>query len=397
MIYVTPEFIDKYNSCGNDQILIPSHGLYDDIIKRLKNLDEVHMMAIHGLTQLVPSDQIYQAAKARLKYPAVQFRVAEFQEDLDDTDPKKWVRYDKVDVMIYDANDSAVKTISMAYNTALLAIALYEGDLMTLLRFTIDDYSGRFHTALTRLASEVRTHLKFSNGENAVDIDIRACQPMLFCSLLGSLGYDELGKFVGNHDFYEKFESMMQDKYYDSFEFKDAEQRNNTKLEFVRTSYSTGGSFLGFVRKSAQLIESMSGSEKAHKYRELMYQLADGESQLNKDQGFYVPDITRRINTGYEMRCKSSSLPKRLQSAEVNIVFGANGVLDRLIRAGVPTCTTIHDAIIVPESYAEIANSIMRSTFIEFTKCDKYGFEVATHCDVLKPSHQGKNYEVTYN
>lgn len=389
--WINPEFT-KELSAKSELVCIPSNGIFNNTISRLAGLDDVHFAAIYSILKLKVSKQMHNAALKRLQMPASERYVREGFED-EEEEYKIYGYRQALNVTYNDKNGKNKRDINITSQTANIIEAMYNFDILPLLRFTIDDYSGRLHTPITRLMSEVRNNLRWSDDSQVVDIDIRACQPTLFLGLLAKHGYPELASEVGNKDFYKFLASELKHTDYDALVMS-KEERTDYKLLFMESDYSTGSSFKRFVKMLAEVVMRKSGEDKANEFIKFMYELANGKSELNINDGFEIQHRLRVYDNGYSYFYVPSALPKRMQCQEVDIMFGKDGVLERLIKAGITQYTTIHDAILVKEADAELAHDIMQSTFVEKLGCIDSGLKIDAKMEVLNP---GPDFECDWD
>jgi hypothetical protein len=385
--WINPNITKILNN--KEVIAIDSNGIFDNLSKTIESTDDNYFGAIAGLLKLQVSDQIYNSALVRLGMDSVKRVVKEGYEE-SNNDQEKYEIVNSIPVDLFDASGAFCCQVMLSIQTANIIVAIHDFDLFTLLRYTIDDYSKRLHTSITRLKSEAREHLRFNDGENIADIDIQSCQPMIFCSLLAQYGFPELASEVGNKDFYKYLASHINQVDYDLYEFKN-DERKKYKLLFMKSDYSTGAHFRKFVKSIAEIVNKKSGMTRATELINLMYALADGKSELNIKEGFETNYRTQMTKNGFKRNSYlPSALPKRMQSKEVEIMYGKNGVCEKLNSAGIPF-TTIHDAILVPESAKEWAHKIMQETFSEKLNCANSGLQIVAKMEILTPNYS-KNW-----
>lgn len=246
--------------------------------------------------------------------------------------------------------DSAVKDIelyksghkdemTMDYGSACIIKALYEKDYEKIISWSIDNYSGRFHSVVTRLSSKYRKRMTTIEGERSVEVDLRSAQPsILFSTIEKELGYrSPIADSCMNGTFYEEFAVRTGlAKSIDEVQ-NDESLRKKAKMLFMHGCYSSSLRNLNEVGRFNRAIKSW--DEKAYRY---------------------IQSKRRSLEVG---GVRKSLLPKTMQMEEVKLIL--INVVESCINKGVMEITTIHDCIKCKESDAELVRVIMKEEFLK--------------------------------
>lgn len=217
-----------------------------------------------------------------------------------------------------------------------IVIDLYEGNAVSLLRISRDDYAGRLHHVLSSLKKSLREKLRFRGGEESVEVDVHACQPTLLMNYFKNEingGRCKLLELLKGEDFYNYFGEVLE------------VTRKEMKVITLNFMY-TNTSNKYYVNSVNQNVY----------YFGLLLKELD-------------PDLFEFIESfkGYRLR-HSSELPRMMQMYEVKIF---NKIWSILHELGIEF-TTIHDAIKCRKSDALRVKSIMEEVFgiynVEFLK-----------------------------
>lgn len=182
--------------------------------------------------------------------------------------------------------------------------------------FKVDDFSGRIHTPITNLKKEYRKNLKFY-GENTASLDIATFQPTLLAKVLfDNIGANDFSTYIyQQNDIY----LLIQDKL-------KLETREQAKTEFCTILFGKGNSRLSKLFPNADWIDWINDFKKL----EIL------ENPSNKLKPY-------------------TNLVWLLQNYEVKLM---NKIWNTLVINEIPFIT-VHDEIIVPESYKLDAYMIM--------------------------------------
>jgi len=378
--WINPDVLEEVYS-DSEMILVPSNTIYESTIDQYRNLKRSYQAAIAGLLKLKVSDQLYEAALKRIK-SSVKGEVLNGDEDNEDAE---LIYRNKITIRVRDAKNVPI-SVELTSQAANVIIAMHEFDLFTLLRYTIDDYSGRLHTVITRLTKNLRSHLIWNDGESVCDSDIQSCQPMLLTGLLARDGYPEVAEMVQDKDFYKFMAAVANKEDYDSFELS-AIARKEEKSLFMGAAYGKGKDHTKFVDMLADIIVKRRGSEEAgDEFRKYFLELIDGQSERNIRDGYIVTHRKRVLDNGHIENYLPSALPKRMQSMEVEIMFGEDGVIERLIRAGINDFTTIHDSVVIRKRDMKLAQEIMQATFTDKLQCEGTGLVITAKTEEFTTS-----------
>lgn len=186
--------------------------------------------------------------------------------------------------------------------------------------FTIDDFSGRVHTPVTSLKSELRSHLLLYD-QSTIGIDIVTMQPLLLGNILKeNIGENEYSKWIeSGEDIY----TLLQKK-------ARLQSREEGKKRFFEILFSPAN------EKLAQLF---------------------GDSDWISWINFYKKQPEPR--NPHSATKPHSNLAWLLQSTEVSLM---RKVWKNLIEDNIPFLS-VHDEIIVRQSDQDTAEVILRNLF----------------------------------
>lgn len=229
--------------------------------------------------------------------------------------------------------------MTMDFGSASIIKATYEKDYEKIISWSIDNYSGRFHSVVTRLSSEYRKRMVTLEGERTVEIDLRSSQPsILFSTIERELGYKSpIAESCMKGQFYE--ELAVRSGLAKSIEDVSSNEnlRDRAKLLFMQGCYSSSLRNIYDVGLFNKAIKSW--DEKAYQYIQ------------SRRKSLVVGGV------------RKSSLPKIMQEEEVKLVLGS--VVSSCIENGILEITTIHDCIKCRESDAESVREIMKEEFFK--------------------------------
>jgi hypothetical protein len=258
-------------------------------------------------------------------------------------------------------------------------------------RFTVDSYSGRCHTLITRMKTETRREITL-NDNKFKEVDISACQP----TLLGLIALrdnpnikSEWLEHCLKGDFYEwvtDITNLMNGypnklELITTLEYQDYHKNNMSSAIQKMKKHIGDANPYKFYRpmvksfimtflfsktsiKSMEKIKDNSGCLKRFQYNLITY-LKSNEPEIYNII-VWSRDKKNLIPKSKDPTKKSSPLPKKLQQEEVIFM---KSVIQNL--SNIDYFYTVHDCIGCLESDAEKVKQIM-----EQTSMDMYGFKL---------------------
>lgn len=212
---------------------------------------------------------------------------------------------------------------------------------MILKSFSIDEYSGRFHSALTAFDSEARKRIRYKDRK-MVEIDIVSSQPtilnILFKKKVESLNIDSrVSRSIDEGSFYELIMDVA------------GVDRKTAKLSVMWLLFSQW--------KNSQILDGLGSSEYKDQQEVIRKFL---EWMKCEDRFFYQFIDNMKSDANYP-------LPKRLQMMEVDLIkHMLKSIKDAGYTEGI---YTVHDCIGCPEDVSESILDIMKQSSLNYLKC----------------------------
>lgn len=217
------------------------------------------------------------------------------------------------------------------YGQHVLLDRMVDGD-----RYFVVDDQGRVHTPLTTLPREYRKYVTVGKYDNFTSVDVRNCQPLLLSLLLGTTERGEGREYTGLVAIYESFglnqlrKSCLDGTLYDMLKLETEYGRDEQKAYLLAILY---GDPAHNDTKTGRAIEKL------------------------------FPGVLSLVAAEYDAR-QRGKLARRMQRAESDLMItgAAKTFMDKF--EGVPVFT-VHDCLVVPTSYADAAEHVVREAWIK--------------------------------
>lgn len=287
-----------------------SNKLYNNITK----LDDAHMIQLFTIFNYRVSNRLYKAACNRIKLGASEYSGS-------DIEIMKSLKEFKDDC-IYINKETGVK-IGIGYGSALTLRAIKEHDFIYLSNCTIDSYSGRFHTVMTRLQKNIKINLSYGeNYDKLVEFDIKSSQPSILANMIQKKDGGKMLKTIEDGNFYETLAKVHEDR--TGYKMS----RDEAKQWWMLGAYS-------------------------NKFSECMEEFHEDLKLISLEAAEFVKHIKLRGKGN-----SKSHLPKILQRKEVKLMF--NKILSRIIKENIMVFSTVHDSIVIRDKESKFIDMIVK-------------------------------------